>query len=180
MIQKNSMLWLSMALLGCWLGVSGCTEQQTRSASRSQTPVSVPADSVARRFQEGSSHSQTVVQSAVELSEKYSTLSEEAAALRQRRHELETENATLKLRIEVLEKDLTQCKGELNEANSLLMDVLAEMNKWKSDVLGVRHEMRESAKAQMTALLKILEMMGAEMDNDEMTTASESTESSTQ
>lgn len=174
MIYKNLMPWV--ALLGCLLGACGCSDPQARPASRSQPP----ADSVARRFQEGSSHSQTVVQSAVELSEKYSALSEEAAALRQRRHELEAENAELKLRIGVLEKDLSQCQGELNEANSLLMDVLAEMNKWKSDVLGVRHEMRESAKAQMKALLKILEMMGAEVDNDEMATEPEPTQSSVQ
>ena len=60
----------------CWvLIVSGCGEQQGRpDRANVPGPASATSDPVALRFQEGASHSQTVVQSAVELSEKYSAL----------------------------------------------------------------------------------------------------------
>jgi chromosome segregation ATPase len=143
----------------------GCTEQQVRPGNRVNSPsLQEATDPVAKRFQEGTSHSQTVVQSAVELSEKYSALSEEAANLRQARHELEDENAELKRRIEDLENKLSQCNEELDDANALLMDVLTELNEWKSQILGYRQEMRDSAKAQLRALIKILELMGADVE----------------
>lgn len=151
----------------CWLvtGV-GCGEPQAARPARADTTGTTKAsDSVALRFQEGASHTQSVVQSAMDLSKKYSALSEEAANLRQTKQDLESQNAALKQKITSLQQDLTRCQSELNQSNDLLMDMLGELNQWKSDVLGFRHEMRDSAKAQMSALLKILKMMGAEVND---------------
>jgi hypothetical protein len=36
--------------------------------------------------------------------------------------------------------------------------------KWKSDMLGFRSEMREAAKAQLEALLKVLEILGGKAE----------------
>ncbi len=167
MKQRYSYQWIGLGIISILLGSCGCTEQQARPGMRTSNLPAAQTNSVALRFQEGTDHSQTVVQSAVELSEKYSALSEEMVALRQENHALATENAELKLRIEVLEQDLSQCEGELNETNALLLDMLGELNEWKSDVLDYRNEMRDSAKAQMNALLKILSMMGAEVSDSQ-------------
>jgi hypothetical protein len=45
-----------------------------------------------------------------------------------------------------------------------LIEMLSELNNWKNNILGFRGEMREAAKAQLEALLKVLEVLGGEME----------------
>ena len=42
--------------------------------------------------------------------------------------------------------------------------MLSELNTWKTNILGFRTEMREAAKAQLEALLKVLEVLGGEAE----------------
>lgn len=113
---------------------------------------------LARRFQ-GSVPNST---STIELTERYSQLVETAGTLRLQNQQLTAENARLKTQLQQVENDLAQAQAELNQANTLLMEMLGELNNWKKDVLGFRDEMRKAAKAQMEALLKILEALGAQ------------------
>jgi len=122
------------------------------------------SESVAKRFQESAPQGKTAVESAIELSEKYAKLSEEAALLRQQNQEFITKNKQCKEQIIALEAQLQQAKKELTEANDLLIEMRIELNNWKTDILGFRDEMREAETAQLEALLRILKVLGGEVD----------------
>jgi len=121
------------------------------------------SDSVAKRFQESAPQEPTVVESAMELSQKYAKLSEEAAVLRQENRDLTTRNQQLKDQVVTLEAQLKQAQRELSEANDLLITMRIELNNWKTDILGFRDEMRDAETAQLEALLKILKVLGGEV-----------------
>lgn len=115
------------------------------------------------RFQEPTSEGPTMVESAMELSKKYAELSQEATMLRQKNQDFAAKNYQLKDQAAILEAQLQQAQKELTEANELLIEMRIELNNWKTDVLGFRGEMREAEKAQLQALLKILEVLGGEV-----------------
>jgi predicted nuclease with TOPRIM domain len=122
--------------------------------------------SVARRFEESKKQGPTVVESAIELSEKYARLSEETAALRQEKQDLITKNRRLNDQVIALEDQLQQTQKELTEANDLMIEMRIELNNWKSDILGFREEMRDADTAQLETLLRILTILGGEVKTE--------------
>lgn len=120
-------------------------------------------DSVARRFQESSPQNPTAVESAIELSGKYAKLTDEASRLRQQNNQLESRNQQLGNQIDNIESQLQQTQKELSEANKVLIEMRLELNNWKSNVLGFRDEMRDAETAQLEALIKILHVLGGEV-----------------
>lgn len=175
-ISKKNMFFLVPSLLvfmlsGCWVlpepvgvitlpGPAG--GQQTSPHFAKQGKIT-PSSSVAKRFQQPAQQTQTAVDSAIELSQKYAELSEEAAVLRQKNQSFIAENRHLKNRAAALEAELQQTQKELTEANDLLREMLIELNNWKTDVIGFRGEMREAEKVQLETLLKILKVLGGEV-----------------
>jgi chromosome segregation ATPase len=135
------------------------------STARPSSPKSEKqhSDSVAKRFQESAPQKPTVVESAMELSQKHAKLSEEAAVLRQENKDLTARNQQLKGQVVTLEAQLQQTQRELNEANDLLITMRIELNNWKTDILGFRDEIRDAETAQLEALLKILKVLGGEV-----------------
>jgi chromosome segregation ATPase len=121
------------------------------------------SESVAKRFQESAPQKPTVVESAMELSQKHAKLSEEAAVLRQENRDLTARNQQLKNQVVTLEAQLQQTQRELSEANDLLITMRIELNNWKTDILGFRDEIRDAETAQLEALLKILKVLGGEV-----------------
>ena len=121
-------------------------------------------DSNARRFQEIPSQGSTAVESALELSEKYAILSTETNMLRQNNQNLTLENQQLKEQLVDIQKQLQQTQKELNEANEIMISMSSELNNWKKDILGFRNEMRNAEKAQLEALLKILKVLGGDVN----------------
>jgi chromosome segregation ATPase len=77
---------------------------------------------------------------------------------------LKTQNDSLQQQVTSLEARLAQTQKELGEANDLLIEMLTELNTWKNNILGFRGEMRDAAKAQLEALLKVLEILGGEVE----------------
>jgi hypothetical protein len=152
-----------LALVG-----SGCAASQgrPRPAVTGSPTESGTSGSTAKRFQDTPLEGRTAVESAIELSEKYARLSDQTVALREENQRLVGENEALRQQIGVLEVKLKQAQKELGEANDLLIEMLSELNNWKSDILGFRTEMREAARAQLEALLKVLEVLGGEADAD--------------
>ncbi len=120
-----------------------------------------PQDPVAKRF-EGARTGRDSSTPVVDLTERVTQLAEKAATLQQQNQQLAEENARLSKQTTALEAQLKQTQTELTEANNLLIEMLGELNNWKTDILGFRSEMRVAAKAQLEALLKILEVLGAE------------------
>jgi chromosome segregation ATPase len=150
---------LAMLLSGCQTQTrkSGTTNSQGAAASNAANPN-------ARRFQDTPLEGKTVVQSAMELSEKYASLSDQATTMRQENQRLAAENEELKRQMAGTEAKLLQTQKELGEANQLLIEMLTELNNWKTNILGFRGEMRDAAKAELEALLKILTVLGGETD----------------
>lgn len=122
--------------------------------------------SVARRFEGTSTQGATELESAIELSGKYASLSDKATALRQEKQELLAENLGLKKQVGALETELKQAQKELTEANDLLREMVIELNNWKSSVMGFREEVRGADKAQLQALLKILRVLGGQVNEE--------------
>lgn len=136
---------------------------------KEKEPVKAPASPA--RFQEMTEETPSTAESVISLTKKHAALNEEATSLRDRNRVLDDENQKLKLRLQALEADLQQTQAELTQANSLLMDILGELDAWKRDVLGFRSEMRHAAKAELEALLKILKILGAEVQDLQTTSA---------
>ena len=159
---KRMIPWLPVLLLVA--AGAGCTTatRQQRVPGAGITPDPRGNASAARRFQDTNFEERTAVESAIELSEKYARLSDQTVALREENQRLVTENENLQQQIATLEAKLRQTQKELGEANDLLIEMLTELNNWKSNILGFRGEMREAAKAQLEALLKVLEILGGE------------------
>lgn len=125
-----------------------------------------PAAVTAKRFQQSTPQGPTAVESAIELSEKFAELSKENAALEQRKTELEKINRQLGEDLEKTQTDLEQAEKELTQANQFLVEMRVELNNWKNNVLGFRGEMRNAEKAQLEALLRILTLLGAELQTE--------------
>ena len=84
--------------------------------------------------------------------------------LRQNNQSLTLENQQLKEQLANIQKQLRQTQNELNDANEIMISMRAELNNWKRDVLGFRNEMRNAEKAQLEALLKIMKVLGGDVD----------------
>jgi len=119
--------------------------------------------SVANRFQESGAQKPTVIESAMELSQRYAKLSEETAVLRQQNRDLTETNQLLEEQVGALDTQLQQTQKELSEANDVVIAMQIELNSWKNDILGFRDEIRDAETAQLEALLKILTVLGGEV-----------------
>jgi len=159
--HKKTILILSLIpillLLNC---VS--VQEPPRLSARDVSVQKQQAPSVANRFQE-SAPKTTVVESAMELSQKHAMLSEETAELRRQNRELSTSNQQLQKQVVTLEAQLQQAQTELTEANDILVAMRIELNNWKLNIIGFRDEMRDAETAQLEALLKILQVLGGEV-----------------
>lgn len=164
-IARNLTLLLAAVLLSTG---AGCSSPQsswgTTTADNPQTPA--VGDAAAKRFQNTPPGGRTAVESAIELSQKYASLSDQTVTLREENQRLKSENENFQQQVASLEARLKQTQKELSEANDLLIEMLTELNTWKSNILGFRGEMREAAKAQLEALLKVLEILGGKVEAD--------------
>lgn len=156
-----------LAAVSCLqLAFCGCNPPQrpAHSMATETRPDPEASASSAKRFQDTPLEGRTAVESAIELSEKYARLSDQTIALREENQRLTADNEALLQQIATLEARLKQTQKELGEANELLIEMLTELNNWKTNILGFRGEMRDAAKAQLEALLKVLEILGGEAD----------------
>jgi len=144
---------------------SGCSVSQTspEMASLFDFDYEPPSSFVARRFEDTTATGVTKVESTIELTEKYAKLTEEVVSLRQEKLQLAAENQQLKKDMTGVNLQLNQAQKELADANILLREMVIELNNWKSNVMGFRDEMRDADKAQIEALLKILQALGGDV-----------------
>lgn len=166
--KKNCIIYLILTALV--LISSGCAVERP---IESLFPPEQPAKTVAKtgmpgRFQDQAvaEPSSSAVQSAMQLSVKYTKLVEETTALKAENKKLAEENQLLKTSLAPCQTDLTQAQKELAEANDLLIEMRIEMNNWKTNILGFREEMRNAENAQLDALVKILEVLGGQAKTD--------------
>ena len=157
----NLIVWPALASL-----LAGCSGpgQNVQVASKPQ-PTAAPLvqTEISNRFQDPPAAGPTAVESAIELSQKYAELADKTTALQRENQTLIAENQRLRNELIPCQAKLAQAQKELAEANDLLIEMRIELNNWKADVLGFRNEVRESDKAQIEALLKILKVLGGEL-----------------
>jgi len=168
---------LTAIQIGLVLVVSGCSIQLPDSTSPAK-PINRQSEELksddsepqanARRFNSSQKKDSTPVESAIKLSEKYTKLFKESTLLQRANQDLAAENKELKEQVAELKSRLNQSEKELNEANELLRAMIVELNNWKVNVLGFQQEMRKADEAQLTAILKILKILGGEVDAQEL------------
>ena len=162
MRTKNVIVFLLSTTL---VMASGCSVSQTspEMASFFDFDYEPPSNFVARRFEDTTATGATKMESTIELTEKYAKLTEEVVGLRQEKLRLAAENQQLKKDLTGVDLQLNQAQKELGDANTLLREMVIELNNWKSNVMGFRDEMRDADKAQLEALLKILQALGGDV-----------------
>ena len=167
-MKSDKIIILTLILLVPAFILSGCqpVQQPGQISSQTNSFESLRSDPVAKRFQESTPQNTTVVESAIELSDRYARLSEEASLLRQQNHDAVAKKQQLENQVGDLQAKLDQTQKELAEANNLLIDTRLELNNWKVDILGFRDEMRDAETAQLEALLKILKALGGEVETE--------------
>ncbi len=161
--NKKIMLFLIVSVLIFLLAGCPVLQEPVEVILKPDSTEGQQSSSLSKRFQESTTQGPSVVESAIELSEKYARLSEEMAVLRQKNQELIAENRRLEDQLIPCEAQLKQTQKELAEANDLLVEMRIELNNWKTDILGFRDEMRDADKAQLETLLKILKILGGEV-----------------
>jgi predicted RNase H-like nuclease (RuvC/YqgF family) len=162
-IDKKAIFLLTL-LIPLFLSLS-CTPTRPPQVVIQPEPLEMQQSaSMAQRFQESTPGNPSVVESAMELSTKHAELSEEAAKLRQENKDLNLQNIQLKRQVYTLESQLQQAQKELTQANDLLIEMRVELNNWKANIIGFRDEMRDAETAQLEALLKILTVLGGEVN----------------
>lgn len=163
MKAKKTILYLTLSALIFLL--AGCSAlEEPIEVTLEPRPVEQPYNAPAtNRFQQTSLKDPTAVERAIELARKYVRLTGEMAAMRQKKQNLIAENTTLKNHLAESESHLQQTQNELTQANELLREMVIELNNWKVNVLGFQNEIRQTDKAQMEALLKILNVLGGEV-----------------
>lgn len=103
--------------------------------------------------------SPTAVDSTLKLSQELETLTEKLASQEEINKQLSDENRLIKQQKKLLEDELEQTKKELGQTNKLLMDLRVELDEWKASTLEFQKEIRNTDKAQLEALYKILQIL---------------------
>ena len=162
--MQNKTKYYLLIIAAGMLIMPGCSQQKEQEELQANPdfPPAWQSDVFAQRFQEATPKNPTVVESAIQLSDKYAKLSEEASLLRQQNQGLTSRNRQLEDQVVDIENRLKQTQKELGEANQVLVEMRVELNNWKTDVLGFREEMRSAQTAQLQALMKIIKVLGGD------------------
>lgn len=132
-------------------------EQQAQSQSQPQ-PVE------ANRFQNAPDEP-TAIDKLIKLAQEKADLSEKYIEQLKSNNKVSNENAQLRQVNKQLTAELEQTKTELNQTNKLLIEMRAELDQWKSKILEFHNESRNTDKAQLEALFKILQLIGGQNEN---------------
>ncbi len=148
--------------------LAGCpfVQEPVEVVFKADSTMQHQSTSMQKRFQEAAPRGKTAVDSAVELSKKNIELFERMTVMQQENRDMTAANRRLEDRVAVLEPELEQVKKELDEANALLIDMTIELNNWKVQILGFQEEMRDADTEQLRALLKILKVLGGEINTE--------------
>ena len=168
-MNLNKKIFFILTISVLILASAGCKERLKKNNGSLKTETAAKKDGNfdRKKFVSTPQQSQTAIDSAIELAKKCEVYSSEILDLRKQNSLLADENTKLKEKLKILEPELKQTKKELNEANDLLVEMRLELNNWKMNILGYRDEMRNANKAQLQALLKILTILGGEVNMPE-------------
>ena len=104
----------------------------------------------------------TAIESTLVLQDKYARALEDLRREQERCREITEQKQQLTDENTRIQADLARTQQELGEANGLLVQMRTEIEKWKGDVIGFRDELRQSNRAQLDALAKVMVLLGGE------------------
>lgn len=133
-----------------------------QTARTAAAPAEPPRETMERRFSDAPVTQMDAIQSITTWAQRYDELSQKTEKLRVDNTQVTLDNARLQQEVERLNTELKQCRSDIDQSNALLQQAHLELSKWKADVLGYRDEMRQAQTAQLSALTKILRILGAE------------------
>jgi septal ring factor EnvC (AmiA/AmiB activator) len=160
-MPMRSMMHCLMTLAAAAM-LAGCNPPP-QTAGADKPPTDGQAGYLAKggvKTEDGASGS--AIESALAWSEKHAKVTEELLKAQQQRQELEEANKKLTVQVTKLQSDADNTQKELSEANQMLVEMRRELDSWKQNVLGFRDEIRESQKAQMDAMRRLMIFLGAE------------------
>lgn len=166
----KSVSLLSMAVI---VMLAGCRMTEERIiplvTPQPEAPKEAPAmvvtqdsASLERRFTDPLETRTDPTQLMTMWAQRYEESSRQNEQLRDNSSKLVLENARLMQENEKLKLELQECRRDMEQSNTLLEQAHVELSKWKTDVLGFREEIRQAQAAQLSALTKILRVLGAE------------------
>lgn len=167
-MRTNKKIFFFVIQLALIFVMSGCEVPDARVnlVLPSDKPLEQQPKQIKQRFHASTQQRLTAIESTIRLSKKYAKLAEENLWLKEKNRELIEENKGLKRQITPLSADLEQIRKELAETTELVIDMRIELNNWKTDILGFRDEIRTAEKTQLEALLKILTILGGEVQTE--------------
>ena len=160
--QKRKTLTFTAVILTGALLLAGCVSVDPEPARAPDVQV----ETTPEKYEGGAGSSLTSVESSLLLSEKYAALAVESEKIRQENKRLSELNIELATQNAKLQAELEQTSKELKEANAMLIDMRVEINNWKNSVLGFRDEMRAAQKAQLEAMVRIMQLLGGESQKE--------------
>lgn len=119
---------------------------------------------------ENGKQTDNAVDAAMEWARKYAEVSSKRDQLLQENRLLTRKQQAHQQEVAKLKNELARAENELAQANTMLVEMKRELEKWKTSVLGFRDEMRQSQKAQLDALVRILTLIGGEVVEKPLTT----------
>ena len=153
------------------LVLSGCTmgnesDHAAQMSAGQQQPDEGTADylKAAAVQNETDTETSSAVDVALEWATKYRECSTQRDQLQRDSQQLLKEKQELKSELAQMKLKLAQAEQELTDANEMLIEMRTALEKWKLDVLGFRKEMRLAQKTELETLVKILRLIGGEVE----------------
>ncbi len=100
---------------------------------------------------------------ALKWSQKYAEAQEQLVAAQRANQELSSATVQLQAAYDQLSAKQADTEQELAEANLMLRDLHQEVKEWKESVLSFRAETMRAHEATLTALQKVLTVLGGEV-----------------
>ena len=155
----NKIMCVSLIFICLMLSACDIALQKPKDITLDELLLETPRQNTnADRFH-NTTDSPTAVDSTLKLSQDLETLTEKLASQEKLNKQLSDENHLIKQQKKLLEDELEQTKKELDQTNKLLMDLRVELDEWKASTLEFQKEIRNTDKAQLEALYKILQIL---------------------
>ncbi|MCK4999530.1 MAG: hypothetical protein KAS23_08340 [Anaerohalosphaera sp.] len=165
--MKRINISITLILTAACLALSACDIAQPKPQPPAQTErptqtIRQPID--ANRFQ-STPDTPTAVETSIKLSQEKADLADKLLQQKDINKGLSNDNVLLKQKNRQLTTELEQANTELNQTNRLLMDTRTELDDWKAKILEFQKESRDTDKAQLEALYKMLQILGGQNEN---------------
>ncbi|MCD4823773.1 MAG: hypothetical protein K8S55_04145 [Phycisphaerae bacterium] len=105
-------------------------------------------------------------QAAMNWMKKSAELSQELLYSHKQITELQAEKKKLQLANTKLRSEVTNYKREIKDANAMLDSMKRDLKEWRASVLGFRKDSMATMNALLVSQKKILELLGAEIQQD--------------